>query len=121
MHIKFFLICTHIFNEPVFRNYAYKVLERVLRDIKNNGRFDSLQKEIDDIAKRQESERNLEANAQIKLSQAEELQELLESNKKENEEDRKEMIRLAQESDAQVDHAIFLNSGKLSKMHHSRI
>ncbi|CAL1679942.1 unnamed protein product [Lasius platythorax] len=96
------------------RNYAYKVLERVLRDIKNNGRFDSLQKEIDDIAKRQESERNLEANAQIKLSQAEELQELLESNKKENEEDRKEMIRLAQESDAQVDHAIFLNSGKLS-------
>lgn len=106
------------FNESVFRNYVYKVLERVLHDIKNNGRFDSLQMEIDNIAKKQESERNLEANAQIWLSQAKELQELLESNKKANEEDRKNTIKLAQESDAQVDHAIFLNSGKLGKIHH---
>jgi len=97
---------------------VYQVLERVLRDIKNNGRFDSLQKEIDNIAKKQESERNLEANAQIWLNQAKELQELLESNKKANEEDRENIIKLAQESDAQVDHAIFLNSGKLGKIHH---
>ncbi|XP_029661740.1 dynein regulatory complex protein 9-like [Formica exsecta] len=95
------------------RNYTYQVLERVLRDIKNNGKFDSLQKEIDNIAKKQEGDHNLEANAQIRFSQAEELQGLLESEKKENEEDRKKTIRLAQESDAQVDHAIFLNSGKL--------
>lgn len=96
----------------------YQVLERVLHDIKNNGRFDSLQKEIDNIAKKQESERNLEANAQIWLNQAKELQELLESNKKANEEDRENIIKLAQESDAQVDHAIFVNSGKLGKIHH---
>lgn len=96
----------------------YQVLQRVLRDIKNNGRFDSLQKEIDNIAKKQESERNLEANAQIWFNQAKELQELLESNKKANEEDRENIIKLAQETDAQVDHAIFLNSGKLSKIHH---
>ncbi|XP_011254166.1 dynein regulatory complex protein 9 [Camponotus floridanus] len=95
------------------RNYVYQVLQKVLRDIKKNGRFDSLQKEIDNIAKKQESERNLEANAQIWLNQAKELQELLESNKKANEEDRENIIKLAQESDAQVDHAIFLNSGKL--------
>ncbi|XP_050455609.1 dynein regulatory complex protein 9-like isoform X2 [Cataglyphis hispanica] len=95
------------------RNYAYQVLERVLHDIKNNGRFDSLQKEIDNITKKQEDDRNLEATAQIWLSQAEELQELLESEKKANEENRKKTIKLAQESDAQIDHAIFLNSGKL--------
>ncbi|XP_070172059.1 dynein regulatory complex protein 9-like [Polyergus mexicanus] len=95
------------------RNYAYQVLERVLRDIKNNGRFDSLQKEIDNIAKKQDGDHNLEVNAQIWLSQAKEFQGLLESEKKANEEDRKKTISLAQESDAQVDHAIFLNSGKL--------
>lgn len=100
------------------RNYAYQVLERVLREIKDNGRFDSLRKETDNIAKKLESERNLEANAHTLLNQAKELQELLESNKKANEEDRKDTIRLAQESDAQVDHAIFLNSGKLGKIHH---
>lgn len=95
------------------RNYAYKVLENVLRDIRNNGRFDSLQKEVENIAKMQEGERNLEESAKIKFSQAQKLQELLETNKKANEENRKEMIKLAQESDAKVDHAIFLNSGKL--------
>ncbi|XP_072767181.1 uncharacterized protein [Anoplolepis gracilipes] len=95
------------------RNYVYQVLERVLHDIKNNRRFDSLQKEINNIAKKQEGERNLEADTDIWLSQAKELQELLESNKKANEEDRKNTIKLTQESDVQVDHAIFLNSGKL--------
>ncbi|EFN80475.1 hypothetical protein EAI_08378 [Harpegnathos saltator] len=96
------------------RNYVQKVLEKVLRDVRNNRRFDSLQEEINNIAKRQEGEHNLEVNAQIWHSQAEQLRDLLESDKKANEEDRKEMMSLAQESDARVDHAIFLNSAKLS-------
>lgn len=46
------------------------------------------------------------------LSQAEQLRKLLESDEKANEEDREKAIELAQESDAQVDHTIFLNNGK---------
>lgn len=90
-----------------------EVLKKVLHEIKNHRRFDSLQKEIDNIKKKEEDERNLEKSAQTWFSQAEQLRELLESDKKANEEDRKRTIELAQESDARVDHAIFLNSGKL--------
>jgi len=85
----------------------------VLHEIRSCGRFDSLQEEINNIAKKEEDERNLEKSAQMWLSQAEQLRELLESDKKAKEEDRKRTIELAQESDAQVDHAILLNSGKL--------
>ena len=81
--------------------------------MKNHRTFDSLQKEIYNIAKKLEDERNLEESAQMWLSQAEQLREQLESNKKANEEDRKNTIKLAQESDARVDHAIFINNGKL--------
>ncbi|XP_032662892.1 uncharacterized protein LOC116840381 [Odontomachus brunneus] len=96
------------------RNYLQKVLKRIFRDVRYSRRFDTLQEEINNIAKKQEDEHNLEVNAQIWRSQAEQLRELLESDKKANEEDRKETTNLAQESDAQVDHAIFLNSAKLS-------
>lgn len=92
-----------------------KVLENVLRDVRNNRRFDSLQEEINNIAKKQEGEHNLEVNAQIWQSQAEQLRELLDSDKKTNEEDRKETMHRVQESEANIDHAIFLNSVKLSK------
>lgn len=94
-----------------------KVLEKVLRDVRNNGRFDSLQEEINNIARKEEDERNLEADTQLWLNQADQLQKLLETDRKMNEEDRERMIQLAHESDAQVDHAIFLNSGKLGKIH----
>lgn len=107
-------MCEYFSRNPS-RNYLQKVLERVLRDVRYSRRFDSLQEEINNIAKKQEDEHNLEVNAQIWRSQAEQLRELLESDKKASEEDRKETTSLAQESDAQVDHAIFLNSAKLSK------
>ncbi|KAL6263687.1 hypothetical protein P5V15_003775 [Pogonomyrmex californicus] len=96
------------------RNYVYKVLEKVLHEIKSRGTFDSLREENDNIAKKQEGERNLEESAETWLSQVKELRELLESDKKANEEDRKRTIELAQESDAQIDYAIFLNNGKMS-------
>ncbi|XP_012061589.1 PREDICTED: IQ domain-containing protein G-like [Atta cephalotes] len=95
------------------RNYISEVLKKVLHEMKNHRTFDSLQKEIYNIAKKLEDERNLEESAQMWLSQAEQLREQLESNKKANEEDRKNTIKLAQESDARVDHAIFINNGKL--------
>ncbi|EGI66460.1 IQ domain-containing protein G [Acromyrmex echinatior] len=95
------------------RNYVYEVLKKVLHEIRNHRTFDSLQKEVDNIAKKLEGERNLEESAQMWLSQAEQLREQLESDKKANEEDRKNTINLAQESDARVDHAIFINNGKL--------
>ncbi|KYQ55580.1 IQ domain-containing protein G [Trachymyrmex zeteki] len=95
------------------RNYVCEVLKKVLHEIKNHRTFDSLQKEVDNIAKKLEGERNLEESAQMWLSQAKQLREQLESDKKANEEDRKRTIKLAQESDARVDHAIFINSGKL--------
>ncbi|XP_024887108.1 dynein regulatory complex protein 9-like [Temnothorax curvispinosus] len=95
------------------RNYVCEVLKKVLHEIRTHGRFDSLQEEVDNIAKKEEGERNLEESAQKWLSQAEQLREQLESDKKANEEERQRTIELAQESDARVDHAIFLNSGKL--------
>ncbi|XP_018401282.1 PREDICTED: IQ domain-containing protein G-like [Cyphomyrmex costatus] len=95
------------------RNYVCEVLKKVLQEIKNYRTFDSLQKEVDNIAKKLEDERNLEKSAQMWLSQAEQFREQLESDKKANEEDRKKTIKLAQESDVQVDHVTFLNSGKL--------
>lgn len=98
-----------------FRNYVQKVLEKVLHEVRNNRRFDSLQEEINNIAKRQEGERNLEVNAQIWHSQAEQLRQLLESDKKANEEETKKMMILVQESDAQVDQAILVNNAKLGK------
>lgn len=90
-----------------------EVLKKVLHEIRNYRTFDSLQKEVDNIAKRQEDERNLEESARMWLSKAEQFQELIESDKKANEEDREKTMQLAQESDTQVDHAIFVNSGKL--------
>lgn len=110
------LICIRSFSESVFRNYVCEVLKKVLHEIKNYRRFDSLLKEIDNITKKQEGERNLEENAQMWLNEAKQLRELLESDKKTNEEDRERMIELAQESDALVDHAIFLNSRKLGNI-----
>lgn len=107
------LICVHSFNESTFRNYVCEVLKKVLHEIRTCGRFDSLQEEINNISRKEEGEHNLEKSAQMWLSRAEQLRELLESDKKANEEDRKRTIKLAQESDAQVDHAILLNSGKL--------
>ncbi|XP_018363544.1 PREDICTED: IQ domain-containing protein G-like [Trachymyrmex cornetzi] len=95
------------------RNYVCEVLKKVLHEIRNHRTFDSLQKEVDNIAKKLEGERNLEESAQMWLNRAEQLREQLESDKKANEEDRKSTIKLAQESDARVDHAIFINSGKL--------
>ncbi|XP_020283489.1 IQ domain-containing protein D-like isoform X2 [Pseudomyrmex gracilis] len=95
------------------RNYVYKVLEKVLRDLKENRRFDSLREEINNIAKQQQGERNLKASARMWHNQAEQLRELLESDGRANEDDRLRTIRLAQETDAQVDQALFLNSGKL--------
>lgn len=92
-----------------------KVLENVLHDVRSNRRFDTLREEINNIAKKQEDEHNLEVNAQIWQSQAEQLQKLLDSDKKANEEDKKETMHRAQQSDAQVDQTIFLNSAKLSK------
>lgn len=106
-------ICIRSSNESIFRNYVCEVLKKVLHEIRNHRRFDSLQEEINNIAKKQEGERNLEETAQMRLNQAEQLREHVESDKKANEEDRKRMTELAQESDALVDHAIFLNSGKL--------
>ncbi len=50
--------------------------------MKNHRTFDSLQKEVYNIAKKLEDERNLEESAQMWLSQAEQLREQLESNKK---------------------------------------
>lgn len=67
--------------------------------------------------KKQEGESNLETSARMWQSQAKELRELLESDRRANEDDRRETIRLAQESDAQIDHALFLNSGKLGRSH----
>lgn len=99
-----------------FRFYICKVLEKVLRDIKDNKKFDSLLEEVNNIVIRQESECNLEESAQMWHSEAEQLRELLESDKKANEDDRTRTIKLAQESDAQVDHTIFLNSGKLGNV-----
>lgn len=107
------LICIRFSNKSAFRNYVCEVLKKVLHEIKNHRTFDSLQKEVDNIAKKLEGERNLEESAQMWLSQAKQLREQLESDKKANEEDRKRTIKLAQESDARVDHAIFINSGKL--------
>lgn len=85
----------------------------MLHEIRSCGTFNSLQEEINNITKKEEDERNLEKSAQMWLSQAEQLRELLESDKKAKEEDRERTIELAQESDAQVDHTILLNSGKL--------
>lgn len=113
MHFGQSLICVRSFNEFTFRNYVCEVLKKVLHEIKTRKRFDSLEEEINNILKKQEGERNLEESAQKWLSQAEQLRRLLESNNKANEEDRKRTIELAQESDARVDHAILLNSGKL--------
>lgn len=98
-----------------------KVLEKVLRDVRDKGRFDSLQEEINNITKKQEGERNLEANAQMWVNRADQLQKLLESDRKANEEERKRMTNLVHESEAQVDHAILLNSGKLGKMNMNRL
>ncbi|KYM90980.1 IQ domain-containing protein G [Atta colombica] len=95
------------------KTYSHTFLKKVLHEMKNHRTFDSLQKEVYNIAKKLEDERNLEESAQMWLSQAEQLREQLESNKKANEEDRKNTIKLAQESDARVDHAIFINNGKL--------
>ncbi|KYN44230.1 IQ domain-containing protein G [Trachymyrmex septentrionalis] len=95
------------------RNYVYEVLKKVLHEIRNHRTFDSLQKEVDNIAKKLEGEHNLEESAQMWLSRAEQLREQLEFDKKVNEEDRKNTIKLAQESDARVDHATFINNGKL--------
>lgn len=99
----------------------YKVLEKVLRDLKENRRFDSLREEINNIAKQQQGERNLKASARMWHNQAEQLRELLESDGRANEDDRLRTIRLAQETDAQVDQALFLNSGKLGRELHTRI
>lgn len=73
--------------------------------------------------KKQKGESNLETSSRMWQSQAKELRELLESDRKANEDDRRETIRLAQESDAQIDHALFLNSGKLGRSHswHAKI
>jgi hypothetical protein len=92
---------------------VYKVLERVLYDIRNNRRFDSLQEEINNIMRKQEAERDLETSARVWFAQAKQLREMLEYNKTVNKKDAERTIKLAQESDAQVDHAIFVNSGKL--------
>jgi len=113
MHFGQSLICDRSFNESTFRNYVCEVLKKVLHEIKTHRRFDSLEEEINNILKKQEAEHNLEESAQKWLSQAEQLRKLLEFNKKVNEEDRKRTTELAQQSDAQVDHAILLNSGKL--------
>jgi len=107
------LICIRSSNESVFRNYICEVLKKVLHEIRNHRRFDSLQEEINNIIKNQKGKRDLEKSAQMWFSQAEQLRELLESEKKANEEDKKKTTELAQESDAQIDNAIFLNSGKL--------
>ncbi|XP_025988484.1 dynein regulatory complex protein 9 [Solenopsis invicta] len=95
------------------RNYVCEVLKKVLHEIKNHRKFDSLRQEIDNITKKQQDECDLEESAQTWLKQAEQLRELLESEKKANEKDKERTIGLAQESDVRVDHAIFLNSGKL--------
>jgi len=92
---------------------VYKVLERVLYDIRNNRRFDSLQEEINNITRKQEEEHDLETSARVWFAQAKQLRERLEYNKTVNEKNAKRILKLAQESDAQVDHAIFVNSGKL--------
>lgn len=103
------------FVRSVYRNYLQKILEKVLREVRYNRRFDRLQEEINNIAKKQEDEHNLEVNEQIWRGQAEQLRELLESDKKANEEDRKRTAILDHESDAQIDHEIFLSNAKLSK------
>lgn len=72
--------------------------------------------EANNIVKKQKDECNLEESAQIWLSEAEQLRELVESDKKANEDDKTRTIKLAQESNAQVDHTIFLNSGKLGNV-----
>jgi len=92
---------------------VYKVLERVLHDVRNNRRFDSLQEEINNITRKQEDERDLETSAQVWFAQVKQLRETLEYNKTVNEKDAERKIKYAQESDAQVDHAILVNSGKL--------
>lgn len=111
------LICIRSCNESAFRNYVCEVLKKVLHEIKNHRKFDSLRQEIDNITKKQQDECDLEESAQTWLKQAEQLRELLESEKKANEKDKERTIGLAQESDVRVDHAIFLNSGKLGKVH----
>ncbi|XP_014481879.1 PREDICTED: IQ domain-containing protein D-like [Dinoponera quadriceps] len=83
-------------------NYVQKVLEKVFHDVRDNRRFDSLQKEIHEIAKKQESEHNLSVDAEIWQDQAEQLRELLEIDRKANEENRKKTISLDQKSDAQL-------------------
>lgn len=72
--------------------------------------------EANNIVKKQKDECNLEESAQIWLNEAEQLRELVESDKKANEDDKTRTIKLAQESNAQVDHTIFLNSGKLGNV-----
>ncbi|XP_011882209.1 PREDICTED: IQ domain-containing protein D-like [Vollenhovia emeryi] len=115
------LIYVRSFNDSTSRNYVCEVLKKVLHEIRNHRRFDSLQEEINNIAKKEEGERNLEESAQKWLSQAEQLRELLESDRKANEKDKERTIELAQESDARVDHAIFLNSGKLGNAEFVRV
>lgn len=96
-----------------FRSYVYKVLEQLLCDVRVNRSFDSLQEQIAKITRKRENELELETSAQMWRARAEQLRDTLECTKSANEKDTERMMKLAQESDAQVDHAIFLNSGKL--------
>ncbi|RLU14900.1 hypothetical protein DMN91_012787 [Ooceraea biroi] len=61
------------------RNYVRRVLERVLRDVRDDRKFDSLQEELDSIARKREGERDLETSARAWLNRAGQLRGTLES------------------------------------------
>ncbi|XP_023288859.1 uncharacterized protein LOC105696729 [Orussus abietinus] len=95
------------------RTYIYRVLSETAKELLESGKFFKLETEIDNIARLQEGEHDLEVNCQIWSSQVKQLEDLLESTRRGNVEEKKNYIEIGQKMSAEVDNSIFLNGAKL--------
>ncbi|XP_046741501.1 dynein regulatory complex protein 9-like [Diprion similis] len=95
------------------RTYAYEILRRTTSNIRDNKTFESLELVIDDIVKTQEGERELQINWELWTEQAKQLQDLVDYDKLEFEDSRKQRTEMVQKVNADVDNSIFFNGSQL--------
>ncbi|XP_033225842.1 dynein regulatory complex protein 9-like [Belonocnema kinseyi] len=95
------------------RTYIYNVLKETLDDIKNNRRCDRLKDEVENITKSIEDERVLQVENEIWAHTVKQTQDLIASQKVEDEDELRKLKELARSAEIQADNSFFLNRSKL--------
>ncbi|KAK2578724.1 hypothetical protein KPH14_007800 [Odynerus spinipes] len=106
------------------RTYMHDILNQTLDEVKRVRRFDILEEEVNKIVRMLEDEHNLEENCAIWKNQVSQLRALIKDERVKKEREKRELMELAQKTNAGVDDTVYeiaLKMGYAEKWENARL